>query len=412
MIDFTIQPFSFLSFEDLIGKTFNSPNTFGALTSICLNDQQPLIFSRTYNQTEDGTYGQGIRAPPYDQTFYQGEKAFLFGLKNTSDFRTNVGFLNLEDIPIELQFQLYDEDGIEIASSSYTLPALSHLQINNIFSSLSIFKEYNSAWAKVWTDTRGGRFTAYSSIVDNTTGDPVYLEAKPFGGYTPEDFHLVIPVLASVPGAYRTNWKTEVVFTNSSIEENEIKLKYHPATREKPIIESFTLEPGKVKYYFDFLYDVFGIEKSFGWLEVDFSSAGLLLRARIYTGESGTYGQGIQAEKKKELYLSTSPIYLLNLIENGDYRTNLGILNLSDEEGTFTLELIKDSLVLTQKTISIPAKTLKQLNSVLSSIFEVLGDGFTLKISALEGAICTAYLSTVDNKTGDAVFQLFSFESH
>jgi hypothetical protein len=432
--------------------------TLHSATGSCINDDQPLIFSRTYNQTDQGTYGQGIRASPYGATFYEGDSAFLTGLKNTDAFRSNVGFFNLQDIPIEVQLVLYDEAGVEMASTSYPLAALSHLQVNNIFSSLSLSGDHEAAWARVWTDTLWGRFAAYGSIVDNRTGDPVYLEAKPLGGYLPEDFHWILPVVASAPGAYGTNWRTETVFTNSLLESNEITLTYHPATGGDPFVETFTLEPGEVKSYSDFLGEAFALDESFGWLEIDSSCAGLQARARIFTdgaansradrpsadkrrpevrvepsgftplggrGEAlsrpaeillpgppdrltGTYGQGLQPQQQNTLSLGTSPVYLLNLLENENYRSNLGLLNLSDTEMIFTLDLIKDAAVVSSKTLTLPGQTLQQLNGVLSSFFETSGDGYTVKITGPEGATYTAYLSTVDNRTGDAVYQAFS----
>ncbi len=506
---FLLPPLSLLSLPDVIGTTFNAPNTFGALTAGCLNEDQPLIFSRTYNQLDgaatgrsarpgaeqrrpgvrvepsgftllggrgealsrpaehyqpgplnssQGTYGQGIRGSPYGATFYQGDTAFLTGLKNTADFRSNVGFFNLQDIPIEVQLVLYDEAGVELAWTSYPLAALSHLQVNNLFSSLSLSGDHEAAWARVWTDTLWGRFAAYGSIVDNRTGDPVYLEAKPLGGYLPEDFHWILPAVASTPGAYGTNWRTEAVFTNSLLESNEITLTYHPATGGDPFIETFTLEPGEVKSYSDFLGEAFALTESFGWLEIDSSCAGLQARARIFTDgaadsradrpsaderrpgvrvepsgspplggrggalsrpaeillpgppdrSTGTYGQGLQAQQQNTLSLGTSPVYLLNLLENENYRSNLGLLNLADTETIFTLDLLKDAAVVSSNTLTLPGQTLQQLNGVLSSFFETSGDGFTVKITGLEGAAYTAYLSTVDNRTGDAVYQAIS----
>jgi len=405
---FTLQPSTFLSLPDVIGTTFNAPNTFGALTAICLNDDQPLIFSRTYNQTDQATYGQGIRGSPYEATFYQGETAYLTGLKNTTAFRSNVGFFNLQDIPIEVQLVLYDEAGVELASISYPLAALSHLQVNSIFSSLSLSGDHDAAWARVWTDTLWGRFAAYGSIVDNRTGDPVYLEAKALGGYLPEDFHSILPAVASTPGAYGTNWRTEAVFTNSPLGSTDVTLTYHPVTGGDPFVETFTLEPGEVKSYSDFLGEAFALDESFGWLEIDSSCAGLQARARIFTGETGTYGQGLQAQQQTTLSLGTSPVYLLNLLENENYRSNLGLLNLSDAETTFTFDLLKDSSVVSSKTLTFSGQTLQQLNGVLSSFFGTSGDGYTVKITGPEGAAYTAYLSTVDNRTGDAVYQSFS----
>ena len=405
---FTLQPLTFLSIPDVIGTTFSAPNTFGALTATCLNDDQPLIFSRTYNQVEQGTYGQGIRASPYGATFYQGDNAFLTGLKNTTAFRSNVGFFNLQDIPIEVQLILYDEAGVELSSASYPLAALSHLQVNNIFSSLSLTGDHEAAWAKVWADTLWGRFAAYGSIVDNRTGDPIYLEAKSLGGYMPEDFHWILPAVASTPGAYGTNWRTEAVFTNAPLESTDVTLTYHPATGGDPFVFDFTLEPGEVRHFSDLLDEAYALSDSFGWLQIDSSCAGLQVRARIFTGVPGTYGQGLQAQQQNSLSLGTTPVYLLNLLENANYRSNLGLLNLSDTETTFTLDLLKDSSIVSSKTLPLPGQTLQQLNGVLPSFFGTSGDGYTVRITGPEGTPYTAYLSTVDNRTGDAVYQSFS----
>ncbi|MEJ5167519.1 MAG: hypothetical protein WHV67_10910, partial [Thermoanaerobaculia bacterium] len=102
---------------------------------------------------ENGTYGQGIRASPYDETFYQGEKAYLIGLKNNENFRTNIGFFNLKEFPIEVNLKLYNEIGEEIANQKYNIDGFSHLQINNIFLSLNIEEEYESAYSVLWTET-------------------------------------------------------------------------------------------------------------------------------------------------------------------------------------------------------------------------------------------------------------------
>ena len=405
---FTLQPSAFLSLPDVIGTAFNAPNTFGALTATCLNDDQPLIFSRTYNQTDQGTYGQGIRASPYGATFYQGDNGFLTGLKNTTAFRSNVGFFNLQDIPIEVQLVLYDEAGLELASASYPLAALSHLQVNNIFSSLNLAGDHEAAWAKVWTDTLWGRFASYGSIVDNRTGDPIYLEAKSLGGYLPEDFHWILPAVASTPGAYGTNWRTEAVFTNAPLESTDVTLTYHPATGGDPFVFTFSLNPGEVEHFSDLLDEAFALTDSFGWMEIDSTCAGLQARARIFTGDPGTYGQGLQAQQLNTLSFGASPVYLLNLLENENYRSNLGLLNIAETETIFTLDLLKDSSVVVSKTLPLAGQTLQQLNGVLSSFFGTSGDGYTVKITGPEGAAYTAYLSTVDNRTGDAVYQSFS----
>ncbi len=432
-VNLNLNPKGFLNLKDIISNYFNTPNSFGAMTSICLQDTQPIIFTRTYTEQQSsramlrgeakanssGTYGQGIRASPYEETFYQGEKAYLVGLKNNQNFRTNIGFFNLKEFPIEVKLKLLNSEGEEISSVKYNLDAFQHLQINNIFSSLNIEEEYDSAYAILWTDTQDGRFSCYSSIVDNSTGDPVYIEGEHYGSFLPEDFIKIIPVVASKEGSYGTNWKSEVILTNVGAETQEINLTYHSADGFEESL-TITLEEGKTRYFKDILKEFFSFEETFGYLEIRHSTSGLIVRARVYTenessraeeqqfvGASAfpaqTYGQGIKALNKYDL--TNGEGYLIDIEEDENFRTNLGILNLSDEKNKFNLYLIKDGEIIDEKEIEIEGKKLVQIDNVLSTIFNKTEDGFALKIKGEENKIYIAYNSKVDNQTGDGTFQ-------
>ncbi len=273
-INLNLNPNQLLNLKDVISNYFNMEGTFGAITSICLNETQPILFSRTYTYGS-GTYGQGIRASPYEDTFYQGEKAYLIGLKKNQDFRTNLGFFNLKEFPIEINLKLLNEKGEEITNQKYELEGFGHLQINNIFTNLNI-EELDGAYGIIWTDTKDGRFIAYGSIVDNYTGDPVYIEGEGYGSYDANNFIKIIPVVASKEGGYGTNWKTEVYLANLSAEAQDIELIYHPSVgiENLDVAESFSLreerlnlslDAGEVKHFKDILTELFSFPESIGW---------------------------------------------------------------------------------------------------------------------------------------------------
>jgi len=393
---------------DVIAELFSSPDTFGAIVSTNLEATEPLISSRTYNLTGEGTFGQGIRGSPLPSTLYQGERGYLIGLKRNLDFRSNVGFVNLYEDPLEISARLYGEDGTLLAEGLFPLSPFSHFQINNIFSALGLDGDYEGAWMELWSDTLNGRFSAYGSVVDNQSGDPVYIEADKGGGYSPEKFDLILPVAVSSSGAYGTYWKTELIIANPSVEESEVEVIFHPSDGSGPRFFEAVLESNGQIGFNDLLSDAFSLSESFGFLEVKTQTAGLQVRGRIYTGDGATFGQGVRAVRRGLLPSEGEALYLLNLVEDGTYRSNLGIVNLSDEDGVFNLELIKGGEVVSNREVTISAGTLHQENNILSTLFQSEGVGFVLRVTPQESIPFLSYLSTVDNRTGDAVFQIGS----
>ncbi|MEJ5166152.1 MAG: NHL repeat-containing protein, partial [Thermoanaerobaculia bacterium] len=53
-IDLSLGGYGFLSLKDVVENTFGMPETFGAIEAICLNESQPILFSRTYTESVKG----------------------------------------------------------------------------------------------------------------------------------------------------------------------------------------------------------------------------------------------------------------------------------------------------------------------------------------------------------------------
>lgn len=137
-----------------------------------------LATSRTYNDAAAGTYGQTVPAVADDDGFGEGDEATLIMLSRSPDpssgFRTNVGVVNLVGTTISVQIDLYDAGGTGLGGVSRNLAPFSHRQVNDVFAAAGA-TDVADGYAVVRTTTAGGRFVAYASVVDNGSGDAVFI---------------------------------------------------------------------------------------------------------------------------------------------------------------------------------------------------------------------------------------------
>ncbi len=168
-----LAPYASVRYRDVIESLFGTEGV-GALR-ILADGSSVRVSSRSYNDEGEGTFGQGI--PSEDGAIGFGEIGRLVGLSESGEssagFRTNVGLVNVTAGSVMVQIDLYGGDGALIGSVSRTLEAFEQTQVNGIFPEAT-----EVGYAEVWTSTPGGRFLAYGSVVDNTTGDPTYVAAR------------------------------------------------------------------------------------------------------------------------------------------------------------------------------------------------------------------------------------------
>lgn len=63
-----------------------------------------------------------------------------------------------------------------MGEKNYTVEGWKNLQVNNIFLDMGITSDVNFADAKI-TVVSGGSVVAYASVVDNKTGDAIFIPA-------------------------------------------------------------------------------------------------------------------------------------------------------------------------------------------------------------------------------------------
>jgi hypothetical protein len=166
------------------------------------------VSSRTYNQTTDGTYGQFIGAALESRAIAYGEEGRIIQLTHNrardTGYRTNVGFVNCTSRSITVEVDFYTWEGILLGTKTYVLSPYMFIQKSKIFGTVT-GGDVSDGYVVVRTLSTGGKFFAYASVVDNQTGDPIYIPAVVVeGGGGP----LATPTATSPPGHTATPTST------------------------------------------------------------------------------------------------------------------------------------------------------------------------------------------------------------
>ena len=134
---------------------------------------QAVTYTFTPNPDGDGSYGQGIPAVG------SGERSDVLcpGVFHDGSHRTNVGVLNTSDQSIVVGIAVIDAQGSEAGSGSWTLPPYSQRQESVGSFGVTGIRGGTVRVTRMDT-TPGGAFMAFISVVDNDTGDAVYIEGR------------------------------------------------------------------------------------------------------------------------------------------------------------------------------------------------------------------------------------------
>ena len=179
---FVIEPAAALALDDVVAGVVGRADA-GALR-LHVRGGTVSATSRTYNLTANGTFGQAVPAVPESRVAAPGERVRLIGLTSApgaaTGTRTNIGVVNLEPTPATVRIRLYDgAKGMSGALGSFAvqLNGYEWRQINDALGQLTD-RAVAEAFAVVNTELGGGRFLAYASVIDNGTGDAVYIPAQ------------------------------------------------------------------------------------------------------------------------------------------------------------------------------------------------------------------------------------------
>jgi hypothetical protein len=134
-------------------------------------DQPFAITSRTYNQSANGTFGQGYDARTTAQGLGAEQIAWLPHLSENSSYRSNIGLTNTGTSPASVTVELYDGSGVSLTSYGVTLKPGEWKQETQPFRTKAGQTAMTRGYAKVMVSSGSG-VIAYASLIDNATNDP------------------------------------------------------------------------------------------------------------------------------------------------------------------------------------------------------------------------------------------------
>lgn len=168
---FTVGPGVSIRYKDVLAEVFgigSGTNALGALA--ILSDSRDLLFmSRTFNQSDEGTFGQAIIGISEDDLIPAGQRRRVLFLTENDDFRSNLGFQNGTESPLTVIWERFRADGTLINTGETRLPPWGNTQWNRVFNDE---KPIEAAYVDVRTETSGGLFAVYGSVLDSATSDP------------------------------------------------------------------------------------------------------------------------------------------------------------------------------------------------------------------------------------------------
>ncbi len=257
----------------------------------------PHIISRTYNDTEGGTFGQFVPAVPVLPN--EDNHLQLSGLAHGFHYRTNIRLANMGSESAVAIMRVLDESHASLGNPVYVeVQAGSTTQVNGIAQVAGYTADLNIFSVNI--DTGSPEVAAWASVVDNTTGDPVLYRPMIIDD---EVVKLWIPGVAHILGENDSEWWSDMTFYNPTDQPIQASVGYIPTEDIDVVLLGFdfTLEAHGANYYQDI------VKREMLLLYVDFSKGYFIVTAeegsnlphvagRTYNKDEstgGTFGQNL-----------------------------------------------------------------------------------------------------------------------
>jgi hypothetical protein len=368
--------------------------------------------SRTYAVTAKGTLGQFIPALGRDK--FVGDisadslgKISLQQIANSDKYRTNLGFVEGSGQVAQIRVRLLDSNNNVLKEIERTLQPYGHEQSNlsSYFGNIAV----EDGRVEMVVLSSGGKATAYASVVDNKTSDPLLV--FPTQAERVQTTTYVVPGVAELENG-ASNFHTDMRIFNASQTPVNVTLNYYPLGNPTPVPASapITIGPGQVKALDNILPTLWNLTATGGAVTVTTTEAApLVLTARTYSRdpEGGTYGQFIPGVTSTDAVGNGERgVELLQLEDTPQYRTNIGFVEVTGKPVR-----VRVTAQSPQSKISATVEfDLRAHEFIQQRLFPAMGFGnnvyngrVTVQVVGGEGRVA-AYGSVIDNRTVDPTY--------
>jgi hypothetical protein len=213
---------------------------------------------------------------------------------------------------------------------------------------------------------------------------------------------VVVPVVGSTFGPTMIRWMTDVELVNETALEMDVALELTSAPDAPAVF--LTLAPGQTQRFTDIVAQAFGLDGRLSPLRV--TTAGrraITVRARAYAVRAGE----LSPAQPIDVYsLDTwHPMRVLDgLGFADDLRTNIGLVNLSNQDADFILGLQRvPGRNIAQTVIRVAAGSIVHMS--IQSLFPLISKGYGFAVVVETPVRDThVYASVIENATNGAKF--------
>lgn len=224
-------------------------------------------------------------------------------------------------------------------------------------------------------------------------------------GIQPTASRVFIPSAAHVAGAGGSFFVTTVDVHNPGSSTAVLRFEWLPRNTDNSVpVQSadYELAAGETMRFPSFLEDVFGLTNAVGAAAVLSDTQGLKVMSRTFNQTAdGTFGQSLPGVSEHGLIPATTRALILFLTEDGEFRSNLGLVNGVGSPITIRWELFaSDGSSLATGSTDLPPWGNKQLNRVLAD-FAPIAAAYAHVWTTTPGGAFTCYGSVLDELTSD-----------
>ena len=361
--------------------------------------------SRTFNVTSNGTFGQYIPAIPFANFIGSQRILSLQQIAQSPRFRTNLGLVEGSGEAASLVVRMFGGDGQSIGQFPVQLNGGQHLQLNAFLRDHGI-DNLTDGRVEIEVVSEGGKITAYASVLDNLTSDPLLVTpvALDSAGAT----KWVVPGVADLASGF-ANWQTDMRLFNAGTEPVEATLRFFSQNGGEPKTATMTVGAGEVKQFDKALSSIFGAANDGGAVHISTPAAArLIATARTYNLTSGgTYGQFISGVTPAEAAgVESRPLQLLQVEETDRFRSNIGIVEVTGEPVRLEIAVVPPDAKFTAVTeLFLAGNEFRQLGSLLASMGLADTHNARVTVRVVDGlGRVTAYASVIDMLTNDPTY--------
>jgi uncharacterized repeat protein (TIGR01451 family) len=367
--------------------------------------------SRTYNVAANGTLGQYVPAIPFAS--FIGKAApnslaqvlSLQQVAQSAAFRTNFGLVEAAGKPASVVLSVFDDSGKNLKDIPIELKAFEQQQLNQMLATYGIT---NLSDGRVEAKVVGGdgKITAYASVVDNGTQDPLLVNGVALNQVLSSKF--VLPGVAALNNGF-ANWRTDMrIFNAGATAQNATLTMYPFIGTGSPIVRSASINAGEVKVLDDVVQSLFGQSNLGGAVHVTTTSdSQLVVTGRTYDKTSaGTFGQFVPAVTPNDaIGIGARALQILQVEDSPRFRTNVAIAEVTGKPAKIEVSVVlPESRVTPILQLDLAGNEYRQ-----DAIIQEMGLGnvynarITVRVISGDGKI-TASGSVIDMTTQDPTY--------